>query len=246
MPANSNIILSTGMTDLHFAGGAHRRALVVLRSDSARQMRLAVDPRTGSVRLTLPRRARLDHGLLWAETKRSWIETQLARLPGVKPIINGMTLDVAGEALTLDWSPTLPRRVRREGGRLLIGGPSEQMNGRLLRWLRDQARALLTQETLEYAGKIGVTVSAVSVGDPISRWGSCAASGRIRYSWRLILAPDFVRRATVAHEVAHRIHMNHGPAFHALVEELLGVDPAPARKWLRAHGATLHWFGQLS
>jgi predicted metal-dependent hydrolase len=85
-----------------------------------------------------------------------------------------------------------------------------------------------------------VSVSRVGVGDPLSRWGSCSASGAIRYSWRLILAPDWVRRATVAHEVAHRVHMNHGQAFHRLVEELLGVDPKPARLWLRRSGASLH------
>ena len=58
------------------------------------------------------------------------------------------------------------------------------------------------------------------------------------------MAPDFVRRATVAHEVAHLVHMNHGPDFHALVEALLGTDPAPARRWLRREGAALHRIGQ--
>jgi predicted metal-dependent hydrolase len=52
-----------------------------------------------------------------------------------------------------------------------------------------------------------------------------------------------VRRATVAHEVAHRVHMNHGPHFHALVKQLLGYDPAAARLWLRRRGASLHRIG---
>jgi predicted metal-dependent hydrolase len=86
-------------------------------------------------------------------------------------------------------------------------------------------------------------VARVGVGDPLSRWGSCSSSGGIRYSWRLILAPDWVRRATVAHEVAHRVHMNHSPAFHALVADLLGADPKPARSWLRSNGPLLHRIG---
>ena len=77
----------------------------------------------------------------------------------------------------------------------------------------------------------------------MSRWGSCSAAGAIRYSWRLILAPEFVRRATVAHEVAHLVHLNHGPDFHALVERLLGADPRPARAWLKREGAALHRIG---
>jgi hypothetical protein len=46
--------------------------------------------------------------------------------------------------------------------------------------------------------------------------------------------------------VAHRVHMNHGSAFHALVKDILGEDPAPARQWLRTNGSALHWFGRSS
>ncbi|MEK6636635.1 MAG: YgjP-like metallopeptidase domain-containing protein [Pseudomonadota bacterium] len=217
-----------------------------MRSPRARQMRLAVDPRDGSVRLTLPRRAQIDHGLHWAETKRGWIEAQLARLPVAVPVVHGMRFEVAGEMLGLDWSEHHPRKPVRHHGCLQIGGPAERLEARLLRWLKDEARALLDLETQEFAAKIRVIVPPISIGDPVSRWGSCASSGQIRYSWRLILAPSFVRRATVAHEVAHRVHMNHGAQFHALVKTILGEDPDLARKWLRANGSTLHWFGRSS
>jgi predicted metal-dependent hydrolase len=234
------------MTNPEFSGGAYSRALTVLRSPRARQMRLAVDPRDGSVRLTLPRRAQVDHGLRWAETKRGWIEAQLARLPVATPIVNGMRFEVAGETFWLDWSEDHPRKPLKYDGRLQIGGPAERLEARLFRWLKDEARALFDLETQEFAQKIGVAVPPIGIGDPVSRWGSCASSGQIRYSWRLILAPSFVRRATVAHEVAHRVHMNHGAQFHALVKTILGDDPALARKWLRSNGSTLHWFGRSS
>jgi predicted metal-dependent hydrolase len=129
-------------------------------------------------------------------------------------------------------------------GRILTGGPLETIEPRLLRWLKQQARVVLERETRACADKADVTVARIGIGDPLSRWGSCSESGSIRYSWRLILAPDWVLRATVAHEVAHRVHMNHGPAFHALVAGLFGADPAPARLWLRRHGAGLHRFGR--
>src|SRR5204863_125476 len=101
-----------------------------------------------------------------------------------------------------------------------------------------------SEETAEYAERAGVTVTKVSIGDPRGRWGSCASSGQIRYSWRLLLAPSHVRRSTVAHEVAHRIHMNHSPAFHRVVAELYEGDPERARAWLRRNGAALHWYGR--
>ena len=124
-----------------------------------------------------------------------------------------------------------------------MGGPIEGLEARLQRWLRSEALALLREETREFAGKAGVMAAKVGVGDPVSRWGSCSSAGTVRFSWRLILAPDFVRRATVAHEVAHLVHMDHGPDFHALVERLLGADPKPARLWLRREGAALHRIG---
>jgi predicted metal-dependent hydrolase len=144
----------------------------------------------------------------------------------------------------LDWSAERSRIVKLDGDRIVAGGPIESLEGRILRWLKRHALDTLARETAEYAAKAGVAVSRIAVGDPLTRWGSCSSSGAIRYSWRLILAPDHVRRATAAHEVAHRIHMHHGPEFHALVAELYGEDPKPAREWLRRHGATLHRIGR--
>ncbi|MBA3895624.1 MAG: M48 family metallopeptidase [Sphingomonadaceae bacterium] len=242
--ANSSFTWSTGLSELVFTGGGRARALVVVRRRGVRAMRLSVDPRDASVRLSLPPRAPLRSALAWAAGKRHWVEAQLAALPGGTPVAPGMALLVGGDVLALDWSPLHPRAVVRAGEVLRIGGPLESLAPRLLRWLRREALGLLGAETRALAGAHGISVGRVGVGDPKGRWGSCATSGDIRYSWRLILAPSHVRRATVAHEVAHRVHMNHGKDFHALVAELHGGDPADARRWLREHGPALHWFGR--
>lgn len=227
-----------------FAAGGRIRPLEIVRHPRARALRLSIDPRDASVRLTLPRRASLAQATAWAEGKRAWIEAELAKLPQPCPIEPGMRLKVGGQALVLDWSPQHPRKPVILGDALMIGGPRDGLDQRLLRWLRAHAITMLEHETRALACAHGITIGRVGVGDAQARWGSCAASGDIRYNWRLILAPDFVRRATVAHEVAHRLHMNHGPAFHAAAAQLLGSDPAPARRWLRAHGSALHWFGR--
>ncbi|TPG20415.1 M48 family peptidase [Sphingomonas koreensis] len=221
-------------------------AIEVVRHARARRARLSVDPASGRARLTLPPRAPLKAALRWAAEQQAWIDAQRARLPQAIPFAPGATLPFRGEGLTIDWRVHDPRRVTREGASLRCGGPIDGLGRRIEAWLRRQALALLTEETAEFAALAGVSIASVGVGDARGRWGSCTTRGAIRYSWRLILAPDFVRRATVAHEVAHRVHMNHAPAFHALVETLLGTDPAPARHWLRTHGAALHWLGRDS
>ena len=212
-------------------------------SPRARRLRLSVDPRTRSVLLTVPRRISQRRALAWAGEHRLWIERQLAGIPEPQHFAPGESIPVFGEPYVIDWEASRPRKIRLEAGRLICGGPLEGLDRRILRWLKAEALTLLTRETREYAERAGARLAGVGIGDPVSRWGSCSGRGAVRYSWRLILAPDFVRRATVAHEVAHLVHLNHGPDFHALVAEILGADPRPARAWLKREGAALHRIG---
>jgi hypothetical protein len=240
MRASSNII-SSNVSSEPTLGGAPLHLKV---SPRARRMRLKVDPRSRAVILTVPRRVSERRALAWAAQHEAWVAETLAAMPEAAAIAPGAVIPVEGVPHRLDWDPGRPRRIEAADGRLVAGGPAEGLEGRVLRWLKARALALLEPETRVLAARAGVAVARVAVGDPMSRWGSCSSSGTIRYSWRLIMAPDFVRRATVAHEVAHLVHMNHGPQFHALVEKLLEEDPAPARRWLRREGAALHRIGR--
>jgi len=235
----SNIISSTVSSE-HELGGAR---LTLKISPRARRMRLHVDPRTRSVILTMPKRMSQRRALAWAAGHRAWVEQALAAIPDSVPFAPGAIVPLYGLPHRLDWDAARPRRIERGEGRLVAGGPAEGLDRRLLRWLKAHALDLLDRETREYSMKAGVKASRVGIGDPVSRWGSCSGSGTIRYSWRLILAPEYVRRATVAHEVAHLVHLNHGPDFHALVAKLLEADPKPARAWLKREGAALHRIG---
>ncbi|MEP6785247.1 MAG: YgjP-like metallopeptidase domain-containing protein [Sphingomonadales bacterium] len=244
MRAIWNIISPTASSELVFSGGGRTRSLTVVRRSVARGMRLTVDPRDATVRLTLGTRSPLRPALAWAAGKRGWVEAELERLPFPLPLVPDMLFHLGDGDVLLDWASEKSRRVTLDGNVLHVGGPLDQLTPRVMRFLRAHALTILEAETRALAAAHGITIGRVGVGDTKSRWGSCAASGDIRYSWRLILAPAFVRRSTVAHEVAHRIHMNHGPAFHALAAKLYEGDPNPARNWLRANGPSLHWFGR--
>lgn len=234
---------SSASSEPSFTGGGRTRTLIVRRVARARAMRLTIDPRDGAVRLTLPPRAALRPALAWAEGKRPWIEATLATVPADRPIVARGMLPFEGVEHVIDWDVAHGRRVTVADGRLIVGGPIDSLTPRVVRWLRAEALVRLAAETRALAGSAGLRVARVGVGDPRSRWGSCTTSGDIRYSWRLILAPAAVREATVAHEVAHLIHMDHSAAFHAAVANLLGREPAAERAWLKAHGAGLHRVG---
>lgn len=214
----------------------------ICRSARARNYRLTIDSVRGGVRLSLPTRANLKRALGWAQAHEGWVRAQMAKQPVVTILGDGAVFPLEGREIRICWRANAPRAIRIEGDLLLVGGAAEAVGARVLRWLKARARVVLEQETLALAADHGLTVSSVGVGDPRSRWGSCTSGGAIRYSWRLLLCPPDVRRATVAHELAHLLHMDHSPAFHAAHARILGVDPRPARAWLKAHGGGLHRF----
>ncbi|WP_200866570.1 YgjP-like metallopeptidase domain-containing protein [Sphingobium sp. C100] len=242
MRATGKIILSTANFDSDAAILIDGVAMPVRvrRSARARAYRLTIDGARGELRLSLPARANLKKALGWAQAHEAWVRAQIARQPAVTRLDHGAVFPLEGRDVTIHWIEGATRTIRLEGDRLLLGGAAESVGPRVQRWLVNRARAVLETESHELARDHGLIVASVGVGDPRSRWGSCASSGAIRYSWRLILCPPDVRRATVAHELAHLLHMDHSPAFHAAHARIYGADPKPARAWLRAHGGGLH------
>ena len=220
--------------------------LAICRHPRARRLKLRFDGAQRLAILTAPPRYPAARALRWAEGQAGWIAARLAEQPMPRPILPGAALPFRGEDIAIDWREGLPRAPRLDGGALRIGGPQEALASRVLSWLKAEARTRLSWETEFYAERANVAVDRVSIGDARTRWGSCSARGTIRYSWRLVMAPPRVLAATAAHEVAHRVHMHHGPEFHALVEQLFEADPAPERAWLRANGPMLHSVGVSS
>jgi predicted metal-dependent hydrolase len=218
---------------------------VELRSHPrARRLRLALDEPRGLLRLTVPRRVSRRAALAWAAEQAGWVEAQLARIEPGEPLEPGATIPFDGEDILLRWDEAAARTPRLIGNVLSCGGPADRFSDRIARWLRDEARRRLVEETRALAAASGIADGPVSVGDADTRWGSCSASGAIRYNWRLLLAPPAVRAYVVAHEVAHRVHLNHGPGFHALQAQLYAGDVGETRLILRRLGPRLKRVGR--
>jgi predicted metal-dependent hydrolase len=210
----------------------------------SRRLRLRVDHDRGVLKLTMPWRHSTSAALDWVAGQRPWIDQQLAAAPSALPLAIGARISVEARELLIRHDPASRRGVRIVDDALLVGGAVEGVARAVERWLRSLARDRLSAETAAIAMEAGVTVRSVSVGDPVSRWGSCSASGALRYSWRLILAPPDVLRFVVAHEVAHRLHMDHSPAFKKAEERLFGGPVADARSELRRLGPSLRAVGR--
>jgi len=224
-----------------------------LRVDArARRVSLRVDQARREIVATAPNERRLSDALAFAREREGWIAAQLDDLPKAEALHHGQVIEIAGERCVLVAGPGRARLVR-EGGLRLIAPAGERFSAAVVRVLKAEARRILAERTQAHAQALGQPAPTVSVMDARGRWGSCtparrgvfgaaAQVGRIRYSWRLVLAPYATLDYVAAHEAAHLVEANHGPKFWTLVRGLVG-DERKHRAWLRAHGPALHAFG---
>lgn len=100
------------------------------------------------------------------------------------------------------------------------------------------ARDYFTAQCERYAPIVGVRYGRVTIRHQKTRWGSCSAKGNLNFNCLLMLAPEEVREYVVVHELCHRKHMDHSPAFWAEVEKVL-PDYRAEERWLKKEGAAL-------
>jgi predicted metal-dependent hydrolase len=227
--------------DLSITLGGRALPLVIRRLPHARRLTLRLAPDGSEVRVSAPRAARSAEVVAFAHAHAAWLTGQLARVPQRTALAPGGTVPFRGEHLTIVHEPRALRRPQLADGALRLGGTAESLAPRLRRWLEGEARRLMTQDLADYSARAGIPdTPPLSLSSARRRWGSCSARGNIRLNWRLIMAPDAVRRSVAAHEVAHLVHFDHGPQFHALLGGLFDGDLAAANRWLKREGQGLY------
>ncbi len=212
---------------------------LVVRHRGARRMTLRVS-RAG-VRLTVPPGTRANEVNAMLRASAGWVAEQTARLgPPAAALTDGDRVALLDEQLELSVRRDGRTALRRDGGRLVASlAPGGDLDVAVERWYRRRAATHLGERSRALATRLGVEVTGVGIRDPRSRWGSCASSGRLSFSWRLMLAPEEVLDYVVAHEVCHLLCPDHSPRYWALLAD---VAPGLARQraWLREHGDRLH------
>lgn len=84
-----------------------------------------------------------------------------------------------------------------------------------------RAKEILPQRTAYWSQLMGLYPTQIRITSARRRFGSCSSEGHICYSWRLMQYPPEAMDYVIVHELAHLKHMNHSPAFHALVAKYL-------------------------
>jgi predicted metal-dependent hydrolase len=220
--------------------GGRDLPLKIRRLRTARQMTLRLAPDGSEARVTLPPWGAIGDAEGFARDRADWLARQLTQLPQRDPPGPGGSVLYRGRRLSITWRPQAPRNPVAGDHDLVLGGPEARVTARLRRWLEGEALRLFAADLEDYCPRAGVTLRTVRLSRAARRWGSCAADGTIRLNWRLVMAPDEVRRSVVAHEVAHLSHFDHSPRFHAHMADLFEGDLAAANRWLKQHGRSLY------
>lgn len=214
--------------------------LAIRRLPHARRLTLRLAPDGSEARISMPQWSRTQDAIDFARSRADWLARQLAAQPERIALAHGAQVPFRGEPLLLVHLPQARRRPAIDGDTLVIGGPAESLARRVRRWIEGEARELAAADLVEYCARAGRPVPRLALSNARRRWGSCGPDGTIRINWRLALAPDFVRRSVVAHEVAHLVHFDHSPRFHAFLTDLFEGDVAAANTWLKRHGRGLY------
>ena len=233
---------------------------ILRRSPRARRLRLTVDMRRGLI-VTVPGGRRPDPRVRQAlapfvREREAWIRRHLAAVDRARdhaatrgPLADGSAIPFHGEPHRIRVVPAAPRRrssVARvgadDGDELVVtlaARDADRLVDVLEAWLRARARHAIERAAARHATALGVAPAAVTIRDQRTRWGSASRSGRLSFSWRLVLAPPEALETVVVHELAHLRVFGHAPAFWELVATR-APDHRRWRRWLRDHSADLH------
>ena len=166
--------------------------LLVKRPGTAR-LRISVSPRRGVV-VSMPWMLPYAIAQKFLLSKRQWVAAALERQAG--------QMHRAAESGRTATVPDDPAELER---------------------MREAARAALVPKLLSAAVRYGFPFKGrVAIKNNVSNWGSCSSKGNINLNMRLILLPEHLQDYVILHELCHLRYPDHGPAFHALLDSLLG------------------------
>jgi len=236
--------IEPGQTEIETIDG-RKVPVTLIVNPRARHVSVRIDPTRREAIATAPNARQLKRAAQFAAERAGWIAQELSRLPRGVSLAPGSFVPLRGVEHELTYRHGRQAASTEPGllPRLIVPAPDVALfEARVLRFLKDQARADLIDRVAHHAVTLGVKPERIQVKELRSRWGSCSVDGVLAFSWRLILAPPFVLDYLAAHETAHLREMNHSRRFWAHVCRCM-PDFERGREWLHEHGAGLHAVG---
>lgn len=203
------------------------------RSDIASRVRIQVKP-PGEVVVTLPSKVTLAAAETFLLLKADWVIKQCSKLITKQermtiflPDLYFSTRQHRMEMIPEDRSNI---RIRVIEGKMIVSYPGllaaedpivqQACRKAVISALSIEARDYLPDRCRDLANHHSLKVAEISVRNNRSRWGSCSSNGNISLNIHLMRLPDELIDYVLLHELAHTIHRDHSPRFHAFLEQL--------------------------
>jgi predicted metal-dependent hydrolase len=203
-------------------------AVDVLLKD-IKNVHLSVHPPTGRVRISAPKRMRLDTIRVFAISKLAWIRQQQTKLrnqerEAPREYIERESHYVWGKRHLLTVVETEgPPLIGIRHSRLLLRVPPRTSEARrqilVDAWYREQLKEAVPPLLARWQKLLGVSVQRFFVQRMKTRWGSCnSRTGSIRLNTELAKKPRGCLEYLVVHEIIHLIEPTHNARFAALMD----------------------------
>ena len=220
----------------------------VIRSDNGKKLRIRVGPH--GVEVVQPVTRSGDEVEAFLVGNARWIVEQVRRAERLRNVTMNALKD-SGEILfrgeptrvrvqsTTSRSSSNTVRVE-DGGIVVFRSCASKMpaSASLERWFRREARRTIHECLAHVGARLGQQPDRVYVMGQRTKWGNCSTRRNLSFNWRLILAPEYVLRYIVTHEVVHLAVPDHSAKFWLTVKGLC-PESEKARQWLVRHQAQL-------
>lgn len=197
----------------------HPEDILCFRQESsARRKRISLKLSAPSrVILYTPVNCKVTQYLEWIWSKKDWIAQVKVRL---EKQVNTQKkcLTYLGQDVVIRWNASV-NDLRLEGEGVffdcIFSKDSARINieSVLTALYKKRAKSYLEKRVEHFAQMLGISKPIFRLSNAKTRWGSCTSSGKLSFSWRLMMIEPELIDHVVAHEFAHLKEMNHQQPF---------------------------------
>lgn len=215
----------------------------LIRSETARKLRVRVG--LGGVEVVHPAKRNQQELETFLATHKDWICRQLERVERMKRVRKplrktGPEILFCGTLMPITIERAPDKRTNRivfEDDSITIycgASAPTKPTASLENWLRKQARQKIHLLVHEAVKKINKRPAKVYIMGQRTKWGNCSSLRNLSFNWRLIMAPEYVIRYLVTHEVVHLELPDHSRRFWLTLQSLC-PEMEQAKQWLSAN-----------
>lgn len=197
-----------------------------------KHVHLSVHPPTGRVRISAPKRMKMDTLRVFAISKLDWIQRQQAKLreqerETPREYVDRESHYVWGKRYLLAVAESdQPPAIELEHSRMLLRvrpGTNERRREALVEeWYRERLKEAVPPLLEKWQPRLGVETKQFFVQRMKTKWGSCNREARtIRLNTELAKKPPECLEYIVVHELVHLLEPTHNARFVALMDRFM-------------------------